>query len=132
MANEHDIELKDLMVQLQDGTRIQLGKDEFDQLVTGSYEPTEGTKHAGITVGTGDKVLGFGPWPSWGANIMNRTATLPDEESGLFEPERLFVLREQYMFLEGGDKPRSFGPIHKAWWAGTEHIVQARRVTGRH
>lgn len=132
MANEHDIDLKDLIVLLQDGTRVLLAKNEFDQLVTTGYEPAESGKHAAIAVAPGEKVLGFGPWPSWSANRMNRTATLPDEESGLFEPERLFVLREQYLFLEGGEKPRSFGPIHKAWWAGTEHIVQARRVTSRH
>ena len=132
MANEHDIILKDLIVQLQDGSRLTLGKNDFDQLITTSFEPAAGTKHAAIAVTSGDKVLGFGPWPSWSANMMHRTATLPDEESGLFEPERLFVLREQYMFLEGGDKPRSFGPIHKAWWDGTEHIVQARRITSRH
>ena len=79
--------------------------------------------------------LGFGPWPSWDANTNSGVDTEPDEDSGLFEPERLFVLREQYIFLTPaapGAQTLSFGPIHKVWWTGSEHVVQARQRTHRH
>ena len=39
-------------------------------------------------------------------------------------------LRRSYLLgwpITASDKPLSFGPIHKVWWAGTEAIVQARR-----
>lgn len=125
----HDIELKDMTIALQDGTRITVVRDAHDRLVATGLA-TAG-KHVGRELPAGHAVVGFGAWPTWSNNVSQRLATLPDDESGLFEPERLFVLREQYVFFggEGTDaaKPLSFGPIHKVWWDGTEHIVQARQ-----
>ena len=125
----HDNELKDMIIALQDGTRITVVRDEQDRLVATGLEATG--KHAGRTLPAGHVIVGFGAWPTWSYNLSQRVATLPDDESGLFEPERLFVLREQYVFFagEGTDpkKPLSFGPIHKVWWVGTEHVVQARQ-----
>ena len=126
----HDaIELKDMIIQLQDGSRLNVERSANDELIGVGYEPAAGTKTAASPVGL--RIIGFGPWPTWSTNVSNRTNTVPDEESGLFEPERLFVLREQYAFFAGQEvdpnKPLSFGPIHKAWWVGTENIVQARR-----
>lgn len=128
MAHQ-DTELKDMIIQLQDGTRIQVVRDVNDRLVTTGFEAAG--KHAGRTLPNGLTIVGFGPWPTWSYNLSQRVATTPDDESGLFEPERLFVLREQYVFFGGegveAGKPLSFGPIHKAWWEGTEHVVQARQ-----
>jgi hypothetical protein len=128
MAHQ-ETELKDMIIQLQDGTRIHVMRDEHDRLVTTGFEGAG--KHAGRTLDQGLTIVGFGPWPTWSYNLSQRVATRPDEESGLFEPERLFVLREQYAFFTGAGvdaaKPLSFGPIHKVWWVGTEDVVQARR-----
>lgn len=120
------VQLQDLVVLLQDGSRLTLQRDAADALVVTAFAPVAGTKHEGAAVSVGDALVGFGPWPTWSTNAKNRVATLPDDESGLFEPERLFVLREQYAFVGAGARPTSLGPIHKAYWAGTEHIVQAR------
>ncbi|MFP5502191.1 MAG: hypothetical protein ACLGIN_06860 [Candidatus Sericytochromatia bacterium] len=134
----HEVELKDLIVQLQEGSRIMLQRNELDQLITTGFEPApDSKKYQPADIQPGLLVVGFGPWPTWSTNVKNAQATAPDEESGLFEPERLFVLREQYLFLAAPEvaaeaKPISLGPIHKVWWVGTEHIVQARRVTARH
>jgi hypothetical protein len=125
----HDIELKDMIIELQDGTRITAVRAENDRLMATGFDAKG--KHAGRTLPVGHVIVGFGAWPTWSYNLSQRVATLPDDESGLFEPERLFVLREQYVFFggEGTDpaKPLSFGPIHKVWWLGTENIVQARQ-----
>lgn len=132
MSHDHAVVLEDLIILLSDGSRITLRRNDEDVLVSTAFEPAEAR---GGELPAGRLLVGFGPWPSWSANIQNRTATLPDEESGLFEPERLFVLREQYAFFEADDasaKPLSFGPIEKVWWRGTEHIVQARQLSGRH
>ena len=132
----HDaIELKDMIIQLQDGSRLAVERTANDELIGVGYEPGPSAKAPGLPADL--RIVGFGPWPSWTTNLANRVATVPDEESGLFEPERLFVLREQYLFLAAPEvaaeaKPISLGPIHKVWWVGTEHIVQARRVTARH
>ena len=129
----HDVALVDLIVALQDGDRVVLQRDAADQLFAARTELAAGSRRAGADH-QGWRVVGFGPWPTWSSNLSSRTVTLVDDESGLFEPERLFVLREQYMFLAPADRPEaiaSLGPIHKAWWDGTEHIVQARRG-GRH
>lgn len=129
----HDTAVHDLICQLQDGTRIIVQRDDQDRLVTTGFEPASG--RAAGDVPAGRLVVGFGPWPSWSPNVKNNVATLPDEDSGLFEPERLFVLREQYMFVAGADAahaPISLGPIHKVWWKGTEDIVQARQREARH
>ena len=116
-----------MIIQLQDGTRITVLRDDHDRLVSTGIEPAG--KHVGRTLPAGLTIVGFGAWPTWSQNVSQRVATYPDDESGLFEPERLFVLREQYVFFAdpASEKPLSFGPIHKVWWAGTEAIVQARR-----
>lgn len=125
----HDNELKDMIIELQDGTRITVVRGEDDRLVATGISLAG--KHVGRTLPLGHAIVGFGAWPTWSYNLSQRVATLPDDESGLFEPERLFVLREQYVFFGGegteAGKPLSFGPIHKVWWVGTEHIVQARQ-----
>lgn len=130
----HDIELKDMIIELQDGTRITAVRDEHDHLVATGLEAKG--KHVGRTLPLGHVIVGFGAWPTWSYNVSQRVATTPDDESGLFEPERLFVLREQYVFFApertNPDKPLSFGPIHKVWWAGTENIIQARQTSARH
>jgi hypothetical protein len=108
-------------------------RDDQDRLVTMAFAPAG--KHQDTVVPSGRLVVGFGPWPTWSSNVHNGVATLPDEDSGLFEPERLFVLREQYAFVAAADaahKPISLGPIHKVWWAGTENVVQARQREARH
>jgi hypothetical protein len=127
---------QDLIVQLQEGTRITLRKDEHDHLVTVGFEPAAGSKkYQPGDVPAGLTVVGFGPWPSWGANVRNGQATILDDESGIFEPERLFVFREQYCFLTNpadAQRPLSLGPVHKVWWVGTEGVVQARHADARH
>lgn len=131
MAHEHASH--DLICQLQDGSRLTMQRDEADRLVSTGFVPAGRRQPADGP--TGAVVVGFGPWPSWDSNVHNAVATLPDEESGLFEPERLFVLREQYVFLTNptaGGKPLSLGPIHKTWWSGTENVVQARQRSSRH
>jgi hypothetical protein len=135
MAHQ-ETELKDMTIQLQDGTRISVLRDDQDRLVSTGFEPAG--KHVGRTLSNGLAIVGFGAWPTWSQNVAQRVATRPDEESGLFEPERLFVLREQYVFFADpasghevsaaqAGKPLSFGPIHKVWWAGTENVVQATK-----
>lgn len=119
-------QLKDLVVLLQDGSRLTLQRDDEDSFVVTAFEPAPGGKHAALAVPAGSSLEGFGPWPTWTTNTRNRVATLPDDESGLFEPERLFVLREQYAFVGAGEHPLSLGPIRTIHWAGTEHVVQAR------
>jgi hypothetical protein len=122
-----------LIIQMQDGSRLELKRDEQDRLVVTAWGPC--SSDVSDLLLDGMAVVGFGPWHGWSANVTNRVETLPDEDSGLFEPERLFVLREQYVFLAplgSREKPFSKGPIHKAWWLGTEHIVQARQVSTRH
>lgn len=122
----------DLICQLQDGSRLTMQRDEHDRLVTTGFEPAGGRLAGGVPMHAA--IVGFGPWPSWSTNITNGVATLPDDESGLFEPERLFVLREQYAFVTApdGGKPVSLGPIDKVWWSGTETVVQARQRSARH
>jgi len=129
----HDTASHDLICQLQDGARIVMQRDDQDRLVTTGFEAAG--KHQPGDVPAGRLVVGFGPWPTWSSNVHNGVATLPDEDSGLFEPERLFVLREQYLFVAGADAahaPISLGPIHKVWWVGTENVVQARIREARH
>lgn len=129
----HDTALHDLICQLQDDTRIVLQRDDQDRLITTGFEPAGAHKVGDVPAGR--LVVGFGPWPTWSSNVHNAVSTLPDEDSGLFEPERLFVLREQYLFVAAEDaahKPISLGPIHKTWWAGTEDVVQARQREARH
>ena len=129
----HDHAPHDLICQLADGTRLTMQRDVADRLVVTAYAPAANAKYPAPVIGA--LVVGFGPWPSWEPNLRNGVATLPDDESGLFEPERLFVLREQYAFTTPADphaKPSSFGPIDKVWWEGTQHIVQARQKTARH
>lgn len=135
MSEDHATQSEDLLVKLQDGSLITLRRDDQDHLFVAACDPHAGSPTDGLTFEAGYRVLGFGPWPTWSANTTTATATLPDEESGIFEPERLFVLREQYLFLALADAPAhivSVGPIHKVWWAGTEHVVQARRIGTRH
>lgn len=120
MAAAHDDHLTELNIRLQDGKTVTLHRDEADRLMTG-----------------GGQLMGFGPWPTWDASRRTGTLTLPDEESGLFEPERLFVLREQYAYVAGAGvtepaKYASHGPIDRAFWTGTEDVVQARKVSGKH
>lgn len=130
MATEHASH--DLICQLQDGSRLTMQRDEADRLVSTAFEAA-GRRQPGDAP-LHQVVVGFGPWPSWENNVRNGVATTPDEESGLFEPERLFVLREQYAFVTNpdGGKPVSLGPIHKVWWAGTETVIQARQRSHRH
>lgn len=125
MADAHSDLLHELLVRMQDGAVWTLRRNEDDQFVL--------TDHPSA----GSGLRGFGPWPSWDANRRQSTLTEPDEDSGLFEPERLFVLREQYMFLAPNSEadPRRFlsvGPIDRAWWAGSENVVQARQRSGKH
>ncbi|MEB3196233.1 MAG: hypothetical protein VKP62_03425 [Candidatus Sericytochromatia bacterium] len=125
MAEQHGSALQELNIRMQDGRVLVLHRNHADQLVATS-QPHRSAE-----------LRGFGPWPSWDANRRQATLTEPDEESGLFEPERLFVLREQYAFLApGAQSPAadyvSMGPIDRAWWSGTEHIVQARQRAGKH
>ena len=119
-----------MTIQLQDGSRISVLRDDQDRLVSTGFEPAG--KHVGRTLNNGLAIVGFGAWPTWSQNVSQRVATRPDEESGLFEPERLFVLREQYVFFADPafEKPLSFGPIHKVWWAGTESVIQANKGGG--
>ncbi|MEB3284053.1 MAG: hypothetical protein VKN33_02045 [Candidatus Sericytochromatia bacterium] len=125
MADAHSDFLHELFVRLQDGTTWTLRRNEEDCFILQDRTPA------------GSALRGFGPWPSWDANRRQSTLTEPDEDSGLFEPERLFVLREQYMFLSppGESDARRFlslGPIDRAWWAGSESIVQARQRSAKH
>jgi hypothetical protein len=129
----HATDSHDLICQLQDGSRITLRRDEADRLVTTAF--VAAGRHKDGDAPLASVTLGFGPWPSWDTNVSNAVDTLPDEDSGLFEPERLFVLREQYIFVTppvAGAKALSFGPIHKMYWDGTEHVVQARQRSARH
>lgn len=123
----------DLTIQLQDGGELVLFRDEDDRLMVSAWRPAAKGRHSALEGLVGHECVGFGPWPSWGTNVTNRVVTLPDDDSGLFEPERLFVLREQYAFVSHGEgHPASLGPIHKAFWAGTEGVVQARIKAERH
>lgn len=136
MAAAHDDHLTELNIRLQDGTMLTLHRDEHDRLIATAFAP-EGSKYHATYVASGGQLAGFGPWPTWDASRRTGTLTRPDDESGLFEPERLFVLREQYAYLagEGVTEPAKFasvGPIDRAWWTGTEHVVQARKVSGKH
>lgn len=136
MAEAHADHLTELNIRLQDGTVLTLHRDEQDRLIATAFAP-EGNKYHATYVESGGALMGFGPWPSWDASRRTATLTLPDEESGLFEPERLFVLREQYAYLAGQGvaktaKFASLGPIGRAWWSGTEHVVQARQATSKH
>lgn len=136
MAEAHADHLNELNIRMQDGTLLTLHRDADDRLVADSFKP-EGAKYAPTHVEIGGTLKGFGPWPSWDASRRTSTLTEPDDESGLFEPERLFVLREQHVYVAGAGvvEPSQFasvGPIDKAWWTGTEHIVQARQVSGKH
>jgi hypothetical protein len=128
MADAHAHSPQDLNILLQDGRSVTLSRDAFDRLVT--------TGPSIAAAQPGAMLRGFGPWPSWDANRRQGTLTEPDDDSGLFEPERLFVLREQYAFLAapGAEGPPtvSLGPIDRAWWTGTEHVVQARQRSGKH
>ena len=125
MSGTHASSLNHLIVLIQDGRQLVFERDAQDRLRLVSSDALNSPE--------GGVILGFGPWPAWHVNVSNRVVTLPDEESGLFEPERLFVLREQYLFLSADtEKPSAFGPIEKAYWEGTESIVQARRKSGRH
>lgn len=125
MSGTHESGFGHLMVLLQDGRSLALDRDDQDQLRLVSAGAGD--------VPTGSAVVGFGPWPSWPVNVSGRVATLPDEESGLFEPERLFVLREQYLFLSDVQgRAVAFGPIDRACWEGTESVIQARQKTGKH
>jgi hypothetical protein len=125
MADAHTVSLHELFVRMQDGSVWTLGRNDKDEF--------ELRDHASA----GSTLRGFGPWPSWDANRRQATLTEPDEDSGLFEPERLFVLREQYMFLappleHEARRYTSLGPIDRAWWAGSEDVVQARQRSGKH
>lgn len=123
----------ELIVRLQDGSELHLHRDHEDRLMVQAWQAAPAGRHAQLSELVGHELVGFGPWPSWATNVNQRVVTLPDEESGLFEPERLFVLREQYAFISHGEgKPASLGPIHKASWAGTEGMVQARIKAERH
>ena len=136
MAEAHADHLADLNIRLQDGTLLILKRDEADRLIATGFTPA-GQKYAATYVQPGAQLKGFGPWPSWDASRRTGTLTQPDDESGLFEPERLFVLREQFAYLAAAGvtepgKYASVGPIDRAWWTGTEHIVQARQQTVKH
>jgi len=117
---------------MQDGSLLKLHRDLVDRLIADSFTPAKSSDASGLGL-ENVAVVGFGPWPGYDANRRQRTLTEPDDDSGLFEPERLFVLREQYVFLKAGEQPaQSLGPIEKAWWEGTEAIVQARQKPVRH
>lgn len=128
MADAHADHPQELNILLQDGRSLTTHRDAFDRLVTDV--PNFACDRPGAVL------RGFGPWPSWDANRRQGTLTEPDEDSGLFEPERLFVLREQYAFFAApgveGTPTISVGPIDRAWWTGTEHVVQARQRSGKH
>lgn len=128
----HDAQ-HDLTIRLQDGSELVAFRDADDHLEVRGWTPAEKGRHTAIEGLQGHELVGFGPWPTWSTNVANSVVTLPDDDSGLFEPERLFVLREQYAFVSHGDgAPASLGPIHKAFWAGTEGVVQARAKSERH
>lgn len=136
MAEAHADHLTELNIRMQDGTLLKLHRDAEDRLIADAFTP-EGLKYKPDHVELGGTLRGFGPWPSWDASRRTGTLTRPDDESGLFEPERLFVLREQYVYVAGvgvveENKFASVGPIDKAWWTGTEHVVQARQKTVKH
>ncbi|MEB3330487.1 MAG: hypothetical protein VKQ33_14775 [Candidatus Sericytochromatia bacterium] len=128
MADAHAHPPQDLNLLFQDGRSLTASRDALDRLVTTG--PSIASSQPGATL------RGFGPWPSWDANRRQGTLTEPDDDSGLFEPERLFVLREQYAFFAPPDAAGvptvSLGPIDRAWWTGTEHVVQARQRAGKH
>ena len=136
MADAHADHLTELNIRMQDGTMLKLHRDADDRLVVEAFAP-QSPKYAPTHVEAGGLLKGFGPWPSWDASRRTATLTHPDEESGLYEPERLFVLREQHVYVGAPGvtetaKFASLGPIDKAWWTGTEHVVQARQVSGKH
>src|SRR5688500_18559579 len=117
MAAAHDDHLHELNIRLQDGTLAVLHRDEADRLIAATFAP-EGPKYLPGYVEAGGQLMGFGPWPTWDASRRTGTLTRPDDESGLFEPERLFVLREQYAYVAGAGvaepaKYASLGPIDK-------------------
>jgi len=131
MSDAHASHPTELNFLLQDGSKVSLRRDDADRLVVTGWAPVAG-KHKDLPVRHDLVLAGFGAWPSWDANSRQNLLTLPDEDSGLFEPERLFVLREQYAFLADAGAYLSLGPIDKGWWTGTEHVVQARQRSGKH
>lgn len=70
----------------------------------------------------GTALAGVGPWWTWDANLYNRTATTA-AKLWTWEPEHLYVLSEQYLFLEGQPNV-PFGPILRGIWLG--HVPVAR------
>jgi hypothetical protein len=58
-------------------------------------------------------VVGFGPYPDWGANLNMRVQSIP-EAGGMMEGEHAFILDEQFLFLATAAQPRPMGPIHEA------------------
>lgn len=133
MGDSHHDHPPALNVQMQDGSVLTLVRDAADRLVSTTFVPAGSARYTG-DVPAGSQLTGFGPWPSWDANRRQGTLTQPDDDSGLFEPERLFVMREQYAFLapSAGKPPVSLGPIDRAWFTGTEDVVQARQRSGKH
>lgn len=131
MAEAHASHPSELNFLMQDGTKVSFERDEADVLLLTGFAPVD-EKHKALAAPLGAVLAGFGAWPGWDANRRQNLLTLPDEDSGLFEPERLFVLREQYLFLTIADGYLSLGPIGRGWWTGTENVVQARQRSGKH
>lgn len=104
-----------LRIVLKCGCAATFGMRQPDETIL--QEDFEKAARCAIHAGLINKVLpllGVGPWWTWDSNQYNRVAT-PARKLWTFEPEHLYLLCEQYYFVQGAPE-MPFGPILRATW----------------